>query len=156
MKNIFSDDLERFLPELAEAVELIIENKRRKGQSCDVFVVIPFTEDMDPIFEGVREASRTLGLSATRVKDVVGDIRITETLLAMIRGAKVIIADITHEKPNVYFELGYARGIGKEVVTIARHGTTIHFDVKDWPCIFYNDSRTLERHLVARLTHLVG
>jgi hypothetical protein len=27
------------------------------------------------------------------------------------------VADLSHERPNVYFELGYARELGKTVVT---------------------------------------
>ena len=47
----------------------------------------------------------------------------------------------------MYFELGYARGFRKEVITMARKGTDLHFDVKDWTCIFYSDSRDLEEKL---------
>jgi hypothetical protein len=52
----------------------------------------------------------------------------------------------------VYFELGYARGMGKTVVTCAREGTDIHFDVKDWTYIPYTDSRVLEKALLDRFT----
>src|SRR5215472_8908980 len=68
---------------------------------------------------------------AERVKDVQGDYRITETILAMIRQARFVVADLTHERPNVYFELGYARGLGKTVITLLRAGTIAHFDVRD-------------------------
>jgi hypothetical protein len=68
----------------------------------------------------------------------------------MIRSARLVVCDLTFERPNVYFELGFARGIGKKVITIARKATTIHFDVKDWTCIFYSDSREVERDLRAR------
>jgi nucleoside 2-deoxyribosyltransferase len=68
----------------------------------------------------------------------------------MIEGARFVVADLTHERPNVYFELGYARGLGKTVVTIAREGTAVHFDVKDWTYIPYIDSRLLELDLKKR------
>jgi nucleoside 2-deoxyribosyltransferase len=69
----------------------------------------------------------------------------------MILTSRFIVADLTHERPNVYFELGYARGAGKSVITIARQNAEIHFDVKDWTYIPYIDSRTLERDLKDRL-----
>ena len=72
-------------------------------------------------------------------------------MMGMIASARLVVADLTHERPNVYFELGYARGIGKTVVTCAREGTQVHFDVKDWAYISYHDSRVLERRLVDRL-----
>ena len=69
----------------------------------------------------------------------------------MILSSRLVVADLTHERPNVYFELGYARGVGKTVITIARRDAVIHFDVKDWTYIPYIDSRTLERDLKDRL-----
>lgn len=115
-----------------------------------VFVIMAFSADMEPIFEGVNDAGTALGLSVKRVKDVQGDYRITDQIVQMISRARFVVADLSHERPNVYFELGFARGLGKTVITIAREGTTIHFDVKDWTCISYIDSRLLERDLKKR------
>ena len=81
------------------------------------------------------------------------DYRITDQIVQMIQSARLVVADLTHERPNVYFELGYARGLGKTIITIAREGTNLHFDVKDWTCIFYNDSRVLERELKRRFEY---
>lgn len=115
-----------------------------------VFVIIAFRDDMEPIFEGIEEAGKPLGLEVKRVKDVPGDYRITDQVIRMICEARLVVADLTHERPNVYFELGYARGLGKTVITIAREGTLIHFDVKDWTFINYIDSRILERDMRKR------
>ena len=115
-----------------------------------VFVIMAFRDDMEPIFEGIRDAGGALGLTVKRVKDLQGDYRITDQIITMIDSARFVVADLTHERPNVYFELGYARGLGKTVVTIAREGTAVHFDVKDWTYIPYIDSRLLERDLKKR------
>jgi hypothetical protein len=121
-----------------------------------VFVIISFTPDMEPIFDGIKAAGVKHKLRVERVKDVPGDYRITDKVVQMIHAARIIVADLTHERPNVYFELGYARGLGKTVVTIAREGTKLHFDVKDWTCFFYNDSRVVERYLDERFTYELG
>ena len=116
-----------------------------------VFVIMAFRDDMEPVFEGIKEAGVALGLTAKRVKDVPGDYRITNQIVEMIRTARFVVADLSHERPNVYFELGYARGLGKTVITVAREGTSIHFDVKDWTYIPYIDSRLLERDIKKRV-----
>ncbi len=116
-----------------------------------VFVISPFTPDMDPVYLAIAAASAAVGLHAERVKDVPGDYRITDLILAMIQRARLVVVDLTHERPNVYFELGYARGLGKTVITIQRVGTTAHFDVRDWTCLEYIDSRPLESDLLERL-----
>jgi TIR domain len=123
------------------------------SQSNVVFVVMSFSDDMEPIFEGIRAAAAAVGLEAKRVKDVVGDYRITDKIMEMILSSRLVVVDLSHERPNVYFELGYARACGKTVITIARRETQIHFDVKDWTFIPYIDSRTLERDLRERLTN---
>jgi nucleoside 2-deoxyribosyltransferase len=112
-----------------------------------VFVIMSFSSDMEPIFDGIKAAGEHNKLRVERVKDVKGDYRITDKVFEMMHKARFIVADLTHERPNVYFELGFARGIGKTILTIAREGAKLHFDVKDWKCNFYTDSRVLERDL---------
>lgn len=136
-----------------------LEGKEMHAKATDaidpklVFVIIAFRDDMEPIFEGIKAAGNSVGLKVERVKDVPGDYRITDRVLKMISLARLIVADLTHERPNVYFELGYARGLGKTVITVARDGTNIHFDVKDWTYISYTDSRILERDIKKRFEY---
>ncbi len=118
-----------------------------------VFVIMSFLPDMQPVFDGIASAASAVGLTAKRVKDVEGDYRITDKAIELIRSARLIVVDLTHERPNVYFELGYARGLGRRVVTIARKNSTIHFDVKDWKYLEYVDSRVLERDLRKRFEY---
>jgi hypothetical protein len=121
-----------------------------------VFVIMAFSDDMDPIFDGIKAAGKGLDLDVKRVKDMQGDYRITDQIIEMIQAARFVVADLSHERPNVYFELGYARGLGKTVITIARKETTVHFDVKDWTYIPYIDSRLLERDIRKRFEYELG
>lgn len=121
-----------------------------------VFVIISFSSEIEPIFEGIKSAGQYHDLKVVRVKDIPGDYRINDKIVQMIQSARIIVADLTHERPNVYFELGYSRGLGKTVVTIAREGTNLHFDVKDWTCFFYNDSRVVEKFLDERFAYELG
>jgi hypothetical protein len=121
-----------------------------------VFVIISFSPDMDPIYEGIKAAGEGRNLRDDRVKDVPGDYKRYDKIVQMIQSARLVVADLTHERPNVYFELGFSRGLGKTVVTIAREATKVHFDVKDWTCFFYNDSRVVERYLNERFAYELG
>jgi hypothetical protein len=126
------------------------QSNKRYEETRSVFIVMAFTDDMEPVFEGIRDAAKAVGLEAARVKDMIGDYKISNKLIEMLQDSVMVAVDLTHERPNVYFELGYARGIGKTVITTARTGTTLHFDVRDWTCTFYSDSRLLERSLKER------
>lgn len=128
----------------------------RSAQKTDaalVFAIMSFAQDMEPTFEAIAGAAEAVGWRAERVKDIPGDYRITDQILGMIRSSRLIVADLTHERPNVYFELGYARGIGKTVVTILKSGANTHFDVRDWTFLEYSDSRPLERDLLKRFKY---
>jgi TIR domain len=136
--------------------EMVAEHDLVDSQQVDpalIFVIISFKPSMEPVFEAIRQAARKVGLRAERVKDSKGDYRIIDRMLLLIRTARLIVADLTYERPNVYFELGYARGLGKTVITIARERTRIHFDAHDWPYLPYIDSRPLERDLLERMRH---
>jgi nucleoside 2-deoxyribosyltransferase len=115
-----------------------------------VFVAASFAPDMEPIFQAISAAAQVVGLRAERVKDVKGDYRIPDKIFSMIERARLVVADLTHARPNVYFELGYARKCKKTVITILRKGTVAHFDVQDWTRLEYFDSRPLESDLVER------
>src|SRR5205823_3540922 len=69
-----------------------------------VFVITAFNEDSEVIYEGIRAAAESLHLTAKRVKDEIGDYQITERLLNMIRSARLVVCDLSFERPNVYFE----------------------------------------------------
>jgi hypothetical protein len=145
----------RLATTIAARTDLSSGDKRRNAKSSSrlVFAIMPYTDDMEPIFEGVRAAASSVGLEAKRVKDLVGDYRITDKIMELIIASRLIVADLTHERPNVYFELGYARGLGKTVITIGRNETRLHFDVRDWTFLPYIDSRVLERDLAERLRY---
>lgn len=115
-----------------------------------VLVLCAFTPDMEPVFEAVAAAATAVGLRAVRVKDVPGDYRVTDTILTLLKTARLVVADLTHDRPNVYFELGYARGFGKTVVTTIRAGSKAHFNVQDWTYLEYIDSRPLEHEIRQR------
>jgi len=112
-----------------------------------VFVLMAVKTEMDMIFEGIQEAGQFYNFNIQRIVDIPGDYKITDKILDSIENAILIIADLSFERPNVYFELGYARGKNKKIITIAKKNTVLHFDIKDWRCLLYSDSREIERQL---------
>lgn len=121
-----------------------------KSNLPPVFVIILFSPDMEPVFEGIRAAGAKNNLKFARVIDLDEDYRIIDKIMEMIYNARLIVADLTHEKQNVYYELAVARTLGKRVITIAREGTKLHFFVRNRTCTFYNDSRVIEKYLTKR------
>ena len=60
--------------------------------------------------------------------------RIVPTIFDSIRRCAFVIADVTDAKPNVYYELGYARALGKTVIQTAREGINLPFVTTSQRC----------------------
>jgi hypothetical protein len=55
----------------------------------------------------------------------------------------------------VFYELGYADGLGGKVIITAKKGTKLPFDVKDIPTIFWKSQEQLGEDLQARIQSVV-
>jgi hypothetical protein len=113
-----------------------------------VFVAMPFSEEFQDIYEfGIYEPIRRCGFICERVDEpsFTGDIlqRITER----ISTAEFVIAELSGARANVYLEVGYAWGKGIPVITLAREGEKLHFDVSTHRCIFYRTIGQLAKEL---------
>lgn len=71
--------------------------------------------------------------------DNIRDIdRIDETILDKLASADLVIADVTTPNPNVYFELGYRKALGKPVLPLALSGTELPFDISSLRTVMYS------------------
>ena len=67
--------------------------------------------------------------------------------------------DLSGEKVNVYYELGYADALAKPLIVTAKEGTQLPFDVKDIPVIFWKNQKGLREQLskkIAAIAELQG
>ncbi|MDR5858372.1 hypothetical protein FZZ93_00285 [Halomonas eurihalina] len=118
-----------------------------------VFVAMPIGtgSPYDDVLDSIKEACSRCGLSAERVDEVQSNERITDRILESIQKAQFVVADLTEARPNVFYEAGYAHGIGKLPIYIARAGTKLEFDLQDYPVIFFDSYRELKQGLEDRL-----
>ena len=101
-----------------------------------VFVVMPMDEDVYPewkdVYNIIKSECKSLDLEANIVSALSGSYPVTDDIIDQIKHSEFIIADLTHERPNVYYEVGFAHGYGLEgsnVLLIAKEGTKPHFDL---------------------------
>ena len=121
-----------------------------------VFVAMPIgpANPYDDVLDSIKETCTNCGLTAERVDEAQVNERITDRILESIQKAQYVIVDLTESRPNVFYEAGYAQGIGKLPIYIARAGTELEFDLKDYPVIFFESYRELKQKLEARLRGL--
>lgn len=95
----------------------------------------------------IKRCCNQLGIRAERVDDVQYTGQISEKIQGCIEISEFVIADLTHERPNVYYEIGYADAYNKPLILIAKHGTKIHFDLQGMNIKFYKGIHHLENEL---------
>jgi nucleoside 2-deoxyribosyltransferase len=131
--------------------------KDRRALDNNAFIAMPFdatNPDLEDVLETIKQASAKCGIHATRIDDEQSIEKITDRIIEAINNSQFVIANLTKERPNVFFEAGYAHGKGKIPIYIAREGTTVHFDLKDYPIIFFKNNKNLREELIKRLRAL--
>lgn len=79
---------------------------------------------------------------------------IVENRMSRLRQSAFVIADVTEHKPNVFYELGLADGLGKEIVLLAKKGTELPFDITDVPVVFWEGFADFEDDLEERVKQI--
>ncbi len=69
---------------------------------------------------------------------------VNEEVTKAIIQSNLIVADLTGERPNCYYETGFAHALGKPVIILAQTGTTRHFDIPGVEWHYWNSSEDLK------------
>jgi len=74
-------------------------------------------------------------------------------LLAEIRRAEFVVADFTGHKKGVYYEAGFARALGREVIMMCRDSDFggLHFDTSHMNHIKWSETIDLRQRLADRI-----
>lgn len=114
--------------------------------------------------EAIKRACRACGYEAEVVgQDHTGNI--TDRIIAEIRRAQFVIAELTYNNRGVYFESGFARGLGRHVFHLVREGhtagddhdgTKIHFDIQQVMYRTWKEPGDLESTLKTWIEAAVG
>ena len=126
--------------------------------STEVFVIMSFADKghLKDAYNTFRRVCADFGFHAFKVDDHFehGGRRIIPNIIEAIRRCAFIIADVSDPRPNVYYELGFAQALGKDVVTTAYQGTDLPFDIFDVPTQIWDCQDTLERKLQPQLSRI--
>src|SRR5581483_4444639 len=85
------------------------------GNSNQLFIVMPILETdpaLDDVVETITEVASSVGLAAYRVDQLDSSGRITDSIIKGLKSAGHVVVDLTHARPNVYWEAGFCHGLG--------------------------------------------
>lgn len=121
------------------------------------FIAMPMDADdhaLVDVLDAIKTAARACGVEAERVDEPQSNERISDRILESIRRAEFVFVDLTGSRANVFFEAGYAHGLGKLPIYLARQGTRLEFDLKDYPVLFFRNLAELKTLLTKRIQGL--
>jgi hypothetical protein len=96
----------------------------------DVFVLMPFKPELKPVYEDhIRPISQRLELAIARADDFFTAHSVMSDVWAAVCAARVLIADCTGRNPNVFYEIGLAHVLGKDVILITQNNEDVPFDL---------------------------
>lgn len=124
-----------------------------------IFVAMSFAQDLEEIYEkGIRPSIGAAGFEAIRVDRVEHNEKICDKILADIRSCGLVVADFTGQREGVYFEAGFAAGLGKPVIWTCRSDwfKRTHFDTNHYNHIVWKDIDELKTRLVNRILATVA
>ena len=121
-----------------------------------VFVLMPLLETLRPVHsDHIMKVCKELELDCKRADDIFRNTSIIEDIWECINTAKVIIADLTGKNPNVFYEIGMAHTIGKNVVLLTQSIEDVPFDLRHLRHIHYEFTprgmQTFEQQLKSTL-----
>jgi nucleoside 2-deoxyribosyltransferase len=84
--------------------------------------------------------------------------KIDDEIMVQIRKSRFIVADFTGHRSGVYFEAGFALGLGLPVIWTCRKDelSKLHFDIRQYNCIDWVDAADLRKRLAFRIEAAVG
>jgi hypothetical protein len=125
-------------PERSVAVRNItIESRKPKA-----FVVMQFTDEFNALFkEVIQPMCIGFGYEVIRADDIYNNGLIISDIVQSIQDASVIIADITPNNVNVFYEVGYAHAARKPTILLcSKTRDKLPFDLAGFRTLFYDNT----------------
>jgi hypothetical protein len=144
---------------LPDADKIIDERSPIKIKEKTAFVLMaidPRDPSLEDTYNTIKDTSREFGINAYRADEIEHQGKITEQILLEIQTAEYLIADLTYERPNVYYEIGYAHAINKKPILYRAAGTRLHFDLSVHNVPEYKNDTELRTLLRKRWEAILG
>ena len=133
----------------------VVENlEKEEVDNKRAFVAMWFDESMDAYYEdGVKGAIEDAGYTAVRIDLEDFNDKICDEIVAEIKRCKFVVSDFSGQRAGVYFEAGFAKGLGRPVIFTVKEDDVdnLHFDTRQYNHIVYDSPGTLRKGLYNRI-----
>jgi CBS domain-containing protein len=148
------DDSFRFMGAIDELA--LMERRLRS------FAILPFQHPYVAVYQDqIKPAlENRFSVSVQKADEIFSPGSIIEQIQEQIRLADFLVADVSEQNPNVYYEVGYAQALSKEIIFLTTSIDRVPFDIRHRRCIVYTyDPRgvvQLEHAFVKAVAEMLG
>lgn len=107
------------------------------------FVIMQFSEEYNNLYaEVIKPICESYGLDCERADEFYTSTPIIADVIKSLTDCSIIIAEISPDNPNVFYEVGYAHAIKKPTILLCdkKKREKLPFDISGFRTLFYEDS----------------
>jgi hypothetical protein len=122
-----------------------------------VFTIIPLNDSFSSLFKNIKTICSQNNLEVIKSDEQYIDGAILNHIVKLIVRSRFLIAVLDGRNANVYYELGIAHSLGKDVILLSAADEYIDmpFDIKSKDIAFYNSPKTLSLELNDRIKKML-
>ena len=94
-----------------------------------VSVMMPMDARLNPVYSTICEVAAEFEMDCKRADDIWESHAIMEDVVSLIFRSRIVIVDCSGDNPNVYYEMGIAHTLGRDVIPISQSDSRIPFDI---------------------------
>ncbi|GEO11557.1 hypothetical protein [Segetibacter aerophilus] len=118
-----------------------------------IFIVMQFSKEYNELYEDViKPVVEEFGYEAVRADEFYTAAPILKDIIESIEQSIAIIAEITPDNPNVFYEIGYSHAIKKPTILLCdRNREKLPFDISSFRTLFYENTIAGKRKVESSL-----
>jgi hypothetical protein len=123
-------------------------------ESTNAFVALWFNDEMFDLFKtAFAPAIKRAGFEPRLANEPKHNDQIDARIIAELKQSRFVVADVTGGRNGVYFEAGYAIGIGRPVIWTCKRDSQkdMHFDTRQYNHILWDGADDLSEELYYRI-----
>lgn len=137
---------------LADGWNITNSLEKENKDSDRGFIAIWFDDSMNEIINAIESAVTGCGFRPICIRDEHFSEKIIDKALGEIRKSRFVVVDLTGNRGSVFFEAGFAHGLGIETIYIYREHdgvetSPLEFYAQHYKCYKYKDSTDLKETL---------
>lgn len=93
-------------------------------------VMMPFDAQFDDVYATIKAAAEESNMQCLRADDIWESDAIIQDIVSLINKSRVIVCDFSNRNANVFYEVGIAHTLGRDVIMISQSNADIPFDLR--------------------------